>query len=124
MNAGRRSSSTATATMSPTFTAASRTSACGRERAHPLRVPAGKSGSIRYQVFPAKVIVGGFPEALGRCVADALLVFAGFDLGQPAAPILTAANERQRGERQQRGAHNEQHERDRALQEDRPVAVR
>ena len=62
------------------------------------------------------MIVGSFAAARARCAANALLVFAGFGLGQPAAPIPAAADERQRGKRQQRAAHDEQRERDRALQ--------
>src|SRR5438128_11598112 len=110
MSAGRRSSSTATATKSPIFTEGSRSSASWHERTLPLPLPDARSGLIQ-------------PQApLRRGIA--LLIFAGFDLGQPAAPIPAAADERQRGERQQRGAHGEQRERDRTLEEDRPVAVR
>src|SRR5262249_57597320 len=94
MNAGRRSSSTATATMSPTFTAASRTSACGRERVQSAARAGRKKRLDPIPSLPrARVIVGGFPAARGRCVANALLVFTGFGLGQPAPPILTAAHD-------------------------------
>src|SRR6516162_10900007 len=100
MSAARRSSSTAMAITSPIFTEDSRRSASGRERAHPLPTAAGRRGLIRSQALLAR---GRFP--CRGCAATALLVLADFGLGQLAAPVLAAADERQRRERQQRRAH-------------------
>src|SRR6516164_11709367 len=49
---------------------------------------------------------------------------AGFRLGEPAAPVLAAANQCQRGQHQQAGTDDEQRERNRPLKEYRPVPVR
>src|SRR4051794_18414254 len=53
-----------------------------------------------------------------------LLTFAGFRLGEAAAPVLAAADKRGGGEREQPGAYRQERQRNRTLEEDRPVAVR